>query len=69
MSNVLFKNNPADKIWWVDTSDRCGEWVFTFDKKIFFNMFEDYPHKLPPKQKEIFDSENPFWKDFFSDRQ
>nr|DAS60821.1 MAG TPA: hypothetical protein [Caudoviricetes sp.] len=32
-------------------------------------MFKDYPHALTPEQKKIFDEENPFWKDFFSDRQ
>ena len=70
MSRVkLYKNKATDKIWWVDTSDRVGEWVFTFDKKTFFNMFADYPHNLTPEQKEIFDKENPFWLDFFSDRQ
>lgn len=67
-SNKLFKNNPTDKIWWVDTSDRDGVWEFTFDKKEVFNMFADYPHKLTPEQKAIFDKENPFWADFFSDR-
>ena len=67
--NKLYKNKATDKIWWVDTSDRVGEFVFTFDKKTFFNMFADYPHKLSPEQKEIFDKENPFWKDFFSDRE
>lgn len=68
-SNKLFKNNPTDKIWWVDTSDRDGVWEFTFDKKEVFNMFADYPHKLTPEQKAIFDRENPFWADYFSDRQ
>lgn len=68
-SNKLFKNNPSDQIWWEDTSDRDGFFVFTFDKKKFFNLFEDYPHNLTPEQKEIFDKENPYWKDFFSDRQ
>lgn len=67
--NELFKNNPDDQIWWVDTSDRDGIFVFTFDKKRFFNLFEDYPHNLTAEQKAIFDKENPYWKDFFSDRQ
>lgn len=67
--NKLFKNRPSDKIWWLDTSDKVGEFIFTFDKKTFFNMFEDYPHELTPEQKEIFDNENPFWVEFFSDRQ
>lgn len=68
-SNKFFKNNPDDVIWWVDNASEVkGEWVFTFDKKTVFNMFEDYPHKLTPEQKEIFDKENPYWKDFFADR-
>ena len=67
-SNKLFKNNPSDAIWWVDNSDTDGEFVFTFDKKTYFNMFADYPYKLTEEQKKIFDKENPFWADFFSDR-
>ena len=67
--NNYFKNNPDDIILWVDNSDEVkGEWIFTFDKKTFFNMFEDYPDKLTPEQKEIFDKENPYWADFFKDR-
>jgi hypothetical protein len=68
-SNKFYKNNPTDVIWWVDTSDKDGVWEFSFDKKEVFNMFADYPHKLTPEQKKIFDKENPFWADFFSDRK
>jgi hypothetical protein len=32
-------------------------------------MFQDYPHKLTKKQREIFDKENPYWADFFKDRK
>ena len=53
-SNKFYKENPTDKIWWVDTSDTDGKWVFSFDKKQLFNLFADYPHKLTPEQKEIF---------------
>lgn len=68
-SNKYFKNNPNDVIWWLDNgSEVKGEFIFTFDQKTHFNMFEDYPHKLTKKQKDIFDKENPFWKDFFEDR-
>lgn len=63
-----YKNNPTDIIWWVDNREKIGEWIFTFDKKIFFNMFRDYPYKLTAEQKKIFDRENPFWAEFFSDR-
>ena len=54
----FFKNNPDDKIWW----------LFSFDKKHIFNMFRDYPHELTDEQKKIFDEENPYWADFFKDR-
>lgn len=44
---MWYKNNPDDKIWWKDTSEKCiGEFVFSFDGKTFFNMFRDYPHAL-----------------------
>lgn len=67
-SDKWFKNNPSDKIWWKDT-DMIGVWIFSFDKKTEFNMFRDYPEKLTKEQKELFDKESPYWKDFFSDRQ
>lgn len=64
-----FYKKPAGKIWWLDTSDRVGEFLFSFDREKVFNLFADYPHNLTPEQKEIFDKENPYWKDFFKDRQ
>lgn len=67
-SNKFYKNSPGDKIWWIDNPETVGEWLFSFDKKKIFNMFADYPHNLTPEQKEIFDKENPYWKEFFSDR-
>ena len=68
MKSKLYKNDPTDQIWWIDNPDKIGEWLFSFDKKNIFNMFRDYPHNLTPKQKEIFDEENPEWADFFKDR-
>ena len=69
-SSKLYKNNPGDCISWVDNADEVkGEWIFTFDGKNFYNLFADYPHNLTKEEKEIFDRENPYWKDFFSDRQ
>ena len=68
-SNNWYKENENDHIWWLDNADEVtGEWVFSFDKKTIFNMFRDYPWKLTLEQKEIFDRENPFWANFFSDR-
>ncbi len=63
-----YKTNESDKVWWLDNRDQIGEYVFSFDKKTEFNLFADYPYKLTPEQKEIFDKENPYWKDFFRER-
>ena len=66
----FIKNNENDVIWWVDNGNETkGEWLFTFDKTNFFNMFQDSPHKLTKKKREIFDKENPYWADFFKDRK
>ena len=65
----LYKNNENDTVFWVDNPDVKGEFLFTFDKKKVYNLFADYPHNLTKKEKEIFDKENPYWADFFSDRQ
>lgn len=68
-SNKWFKNNPTDTIWWLDNAEESkGEWVFSFDKKTIYNMHSDYPWKLTDEEKAIFDKENPFWADYFSDR-
>ena len=66
---MWYKNAPDNKIWWVNNPETVGEWLFSFDKKQVFNMFADYPHNLSPEQKKIFDEENPYWVDFFKDRQ
>ena len=69
-SDKWYKNEPTDKIWWLDNTDeKVGEWIFSFDKKTTYNMFADYPHNLTKEQKEIFDKENPYWKEFFADRK
>ena len=68
MSNKKwFKNDESDVIWWKDI-ESFGARVFSFDKKTEFNLFADYPYKLNRNQKEIFDRENPGWRDFFKDR-
>lgn len=62
------KNNETDVIWWLKRQDSIGEMIFSFDKETTFNLFADYPYKLTPEQKEIFDKENPYWANFFRDR-
>lgn len=68
MKNKWYKNKEADLIWWKET-DKIGVWEFSFDKNKVFNMFRDYPHELSAEEKEIFDKENPYWKDFFKERE
>lgn len=62
------KNNETDTIYWVNKTDSVGEHLFTFDKEKIYNLFKDYPNELTKEEKEIFDRENPYWKDFFKDR-
>lgn len=68
-NNKFYKENSSDLIWWVDTSEQDGVFLFSFDKKEIYNLFADYPHKLTPEEKATFDKENPYWADFFKDRQ
>ena len=77
MLSDFYKNNPEDKIWWVDRIEIIdgqiepvdGEFLFSFDKKKIYNLFEDYPWKLSKQEKEIFNKENLYWADFFKDRK
>lgn len=62
------KNNENDVIFWIDNVDAKGEHLFSFDKKKIYNLFADYPYKLTNTEREIFDNENEYWKEFFSDR-
>lgn len=62
------KKKKTDKVWWKHVPGRIGEWVFSFDKETEFNMFADYPYKLTQEQKNIFDKENPYWANFFKNR-
>ena len=65
MLSDFYKNKETDTIWWVENLDTFGEFLFSFDKKKIFNLFADYPQNLTKEQKEVFDKENPDWRDFF----
>lgn len=68
-NNHWYKENETDRVWWIDNPDAKGVWLFSFDRETVFNLFEDYPYKLTPEQKAVFDKENPHWSEFFKDRQ
>lgn len=57
---MWYKNHRKDKVWWKDDREDIGSWIFSFDKKTEFNFWQDYPHKLTPEQKAIFDAENEY---------
>lgn len=56
-----------NKVKWIENHN-IGEMLFTFDGKTIYNLFRDYPHKLSPEEKRVFDLENPFWANYFKDR-
>lgn len=69
MQNMEFyKENPTDKVWWVDDPDNVGTIRFSFDKKKIYYLYRDYD-KLKGEEKEIFDKENPFWAAFFKGKE
>ena len=54
---------------WLRNPEQKGEHLFTFDGNRVFSLFEDYPYQLSSEEKKIFDEINPFWADFFKDRE
>ena len=62
----FYKESEESKVWWIDKIGVIGEFLFSFDKKKIYNLFLDYPHNMTKEEVKIFDSENPFWRDFFS---
>lgn len=69
MTYEFYKENPNDKIWWVEVTDQVGVRQFSFDKKKIYNLFADYPHNMTAEEVEIFDKGNPFWANFFKWRK
>ena len=69
MLSDFYKKSKTDKIWWIDNLETFGEHLFSFDKKHIYNLFQDYSHNMTDAEVEIFNSENPYWADFFSIRQ
>ena len=73
----FYHQNDGDLVWWTMSGEiidgefyqDLGVHLFSFDKKKVYNLFSDYPHALSKEELEIFNKENPFWVEFFSDRQ
>lgn len=60
---ILYKKHKNDKVWWLDFIDQVGRNEFTFDKEKVYSLWKDYPDNLTEEEKELFDSENMFWKE------
>ena len=68
--NRWYKNEETDTIWWLDNGNTVkGVFIFSFDKRKQYNLFQDYPHNMSAEEVKVFDRENPFWADFFKDRK
>lgn len=65
---TYYKKNNNDLIWWIRNQGKKGELLFSFDKKKIYNAWIDYPYNLTKEEKDIFDRENPYWRDFFMNR-
>lgn len=52
----------------INKSIGFGDHIFSFDKHKIYWLFRDYPDALTNEEKEAFDKENPYWKNFFKDR-
>lgn len=61
-------NDLAIGFSWVRNPEQKGEFLFTFDGKQVFNLFRDYPLALSKEQKRVFDEINPYWAEYFKDR-
>lgn len=65
---IFYKKKDNDKIWSVEEIGYIGKLLYSFDKKNIYNLWTDYPHNFTKEEKELFDKENPYWKEFFSGR-
>jgi len=64
----FYRKDDSSKVWWAMVRDKKGDFIFSFDRKKTYNLFQDYPYKLSEEEKRIFDQYEPFWADFFSKR-
>ncbi len=63
----FYKENKSDKTYWV-FEENVGNCLFSFDRKRIYNLYTDYPHKLTPQERQIFDKENKEIADWVIDR-
>ncbi len=65
----FYKNHRSDKLCWVDELDENGEpligtLLVSFDGKTVLNLWTDYA-RLTDEQRMLFNTENPYWAEYF----
>lgn len=68
-NKAFYKENPGDKIWWVDDIETTGPMEISFDKKKIYNLWLDYPWNMTPEEVELFNKENPEWAKLLAGRE
>ncbi|MCR5251881.1 MAG: hypothetical protein K6E50_14875 [Lachnospiraceae bacterium] len=63
----FYKKKKTDSVWWLKESGDGHK--FSFDRETVYDLMRDYPDKLTPEQKEIFDRENPYWVKVFQKKK
>lgn len=65
----FYTKKPGGRVFWISKIDTIGQFMFSFDKQKIYHLFRDYPNALTPEEKAIFDSECPFWHEFFEGKK
>ena len=69
MRGVWKQKSRGINVWWLVGTGQKWKIVFSFDRKKQYILYRDYPYKLTAEEKAIFDAEEPFWANYFRDRQ
>lgn len=68
-SKEFYKENPEDKVWWVDDPETTGIMEISFDRRKVYNLFRDYPWNMTTEEVELFNKENPEWAKLLAGRE
>lgn len=67
---ISIKKTPKIKsIGMIFTTEILVLYVFSFDKKKVYYLFQDYPDNMTPEEVALFDKENPYWAELLSSRE
>ena len=56
----FYKKNPNSRIWWFRKEEPdFDEFLFSFDKKKIYNLYEDYGHNMTDEEMKILNEDEP----------